>query len=187
MKKSNCITVIPIGQVPDVACKAIMSHIRSLLHMDVQLKSPLPEAHYALDPVRNQYNAALILHRLESSFSPPPSKILGVINRDLFIPVFTHVFGEAREGGQCALVSLFRLRERTGGIAPSQELILQRTVKVALHELSHLFNVPHCNSNQCVMHFSMNIQHLDATPMSFCTYCDAYLREAIQRSLPDCS
>lgn len=183
--KKQSVLVVPIGRVPDIACKAIVSHIRTLFHLDADILQPLPEARYAHDPLRNQYNAAHILNRLESTFGDTHTKILGVLNVDLFIPVFTHVFGEAREGGQCALVSLFRLRDRVNQARPSQDLILERTVKVALHELSHLFSIPHCTETGCLMHFSMNLRDLDATPLEFCKYCDAYLKTAIRRFSTD--
>lgn len=175
------VLLVPIGRVPDVACKAIIPHIRALFHLDADILPPLPDAHYAHDTVRDQYNAAHILHRLEARFERTPSKILGVLNVDLFIPVFTHVFGEAREGGQCALVSLYRLRDRLHQTQPSQDQILERTVKVALHELSHLFSISHCTRTGCIMHFSMNLEDLDATSFNFCRYCDAYLKTAVHR------
>lgn len=175
------VLIVPIGRVPDVVCKAIIPPIRTLFHLDADILPPLPEAHYAHDTVRDQYNAAHILHRLETRFERTPLKILGVVNVDLFIPVFTHVFGEAREGGQCALVSMYRLRDRLNQTRPSQDLILERTVKVALHELSHLFSITHCTHTGCIMHFSMNLQDLDTTSFTFCRYCDAYLKAAIHR------
>ena len=42
-------------------------------------------------------------------------EVIGVFNVDLFIPTFTHVFGEAKQAGMHALVSLFRLAKGKEG------------------------------------------------------------------------
>jgi archaemetzincin len=108
-------------------------------------------------------------------------KVLGVLNVDLFIPIFTHVFGEAREGGRCALLSLYRLRKDLEGSGSQVDRILERAAKVALHELAHLFKVPHCRDPECLMHFSMNLNDLDSTPLTFCRYCKAAMDDFARR------
>jgi archaemetzincin len=136
---------------------------------------------FAYDPRRLQFNAAHIIQSLEETASPEYGKILGVLSVDLFLPVFTHVFGEAREGGKCAVVSLCRLKKGIEGLDVSMDVVMERAVKVALHELAHLFNVSHCMNRSCLMHFSMNLQELDEMPIEFCSYCRAYLKEGLRR------
>ena len=91
-------------------------------------------ADFALDPARSQYHSTAILQRMQSLSSEPERRFLGVTELDLHIPVLTFVFGEAQLGGQCALVSLHRLREEFYGLAklritlgPSGEGIRPRT------------------------------------------------------------
>jgi predicted Zn-dependent protease len=111
---------------------------------------------YAFDQNRLQYNAATILKRFESMSFHNHIKIIAVLNVDLFIPAFTHVFGEAREGGKCALISMFRLTRNVDGAKAGMPRILERIAKAALHEATHLFDVVHCTDAHCLMHFSMN-------------------------------
>jgi archaemetzincin len=172
--KRGCIGLIPIGSVPAIACKAIVSHIRKVCRLDGVIFPALPEPAYAHDPVRNQYDAAVIIDCLERMEGYGCVKLIGLMNLDLFIPIFTHVFGEARDGGRCAVVSMFRLGHESQGIRPDQDLILERTVKVAVHELGHLFRVPHCADPACLMRFSMDLMELDAMPIRFCRYCNAF-------------
>jgi len=98
-------------------------------------------------------------------------KVIALVNVDLFIPIFTHVYGEARQNGKIALVSTFRLAQKKGGTSPPPDEILERTAKVALHELGHLFNLEHCQDSKCLMHFSGHLAELDETPLYYCRYC----------------
>ena len=76
----------------------------------------------------------------------------------------THVFGEARQGGNVAVVSLFRLGQEPLQSNDVSSIVLERAAKVALHELCHLYDLTHCESRQCLMHFSGNLNDLDAIP-----------------------
>jgi archaemetzincin len=107
--------------------------------------------------------------------------VVGVVDVDLFVPIFTHVFGEARHGGGAALVSLFRLAANPGRAWRLTPEVLERAAKIALHELSHLFSLPHCTDDHCLMHFSGDLDMLDRTPLTFCRYCTAFFRSAARR------
>lgn len=170
------IGVLPVGRVPETACNAVAAHVKSVLGLEAGVLAPLVEPHYALDRNRMQYNAAAILQSLEAEPPPGHTKIIAVLNVDLFVPVFTHVFGEAREGGLCALVSLYRLGHDLHPKNPPGPQILDRLLKVALHEAAHLFDLVHCFNDQCLMHFSMDLEALDRLPLAFCPTCKALLR-----------
>jgi archaemetzincin len=147
--------------------------------MDTEIAQPLEHPEYAFDKRRLQYNAGTILKVFESIPFYDYEKVVGVIDVDLFVPILTHVFGEARQGGRHALVSLFRLKRNADGSTPSKPLFLERAAKVALHELGHLFNLTHCMDQRCLMHFSGGLQDLDKAPLYFCRYCSVYLRDAL--------
>lgn len=173
---NGSIGVLPIGKVPETACSAVAAHVRSVLGLEAAVLAPLAEPDYAFDRNRMQYNAATILRTLEAMPVPGCTKIVAVLNVDLFVPVFTHVFGEAREGGPCALVSLYRLGQNLHPERPPGPQILDRLLKVALHEAAHLFDLVHCFDDQCLMHFSMDLEALDRLPLSFCPTCKALLK-----------
>jgi len=170
---NHLIAVLPTGSIPENVLKSIAAHITGYLYFPVEILPPIKTPEYAYDSLRNQYDAGLILKAFESMNFKNFNKVVGVLEVDLFVPIFTHVFGEARQNGKIALVSLFRLGKNHGSIAVSPALLLERTAKVALHELGHLFNIFHCDDKQCLMHFSGDIEDLDKTPLDFCTYCSA--------------
>ena len=47
--------------------------------------------------------------------------IVGVTSLDVGLPIFTFVFGRARQGGSAAVVSLARLEPAFYGLAPDAE------------------------------------------------------------------
>ena len=171
--KNPRIGVVSIGRVPGIVSNSIAAHIIGYLELEADVLSSLPHPTYALDRKRHQYNAATIIKNLESKSFHNYSKILGVVDVDLFIPIFTHTFGEAQQGGRLALASLHRLKVNADESTSTTSFMLERIAKVALHEIGHLFNLFHCSDERCLMHFSGDLKELDNTPIYFCRYCSS--------------
>lgn len=181
--EKGCIVVLPMGKVPESALDVVSDHIPLYFNHRAIILSPFRIPPYAFDEQRGQYNAATIIKTLESLNFEEYAKVIAIANVDLFIPIFTHVMGEAQVGGKFALVSMYRLMKGGEGNRLSTSKILERLVKVALHELGHLFDVVHCADAKCIMHFSGNIQDIDHIMLNFCTYCERYLEESMKRLL----
>ncbi len=177
---NKTIGVLGIGEVPEMVLKVIAAHVTGYFRLPTEVLSPIKPPTEAHDPVRGQYDAGKILARLESMSFRDHGKIIAIMNADLFIPIFTHVFGEAKQGGTVALVSIHRLGSLPG-FGPPSHVVLERAAKVALHELGHLFNQLHCEDKRCLMHFSGSLEDLDQTPFDLCRYCSADFRLQLRR------
>jgi archaemetzincin len=94
-----------------------------------------------------------------------------VTSVDLYVPVLTFVFGEAQLSGSCAVVSLHRLREEFYGLPAREELMRERLVKEAVHELGHTFGLRRCDDWRCVMTSSHAVERLDVKGAEFCFLC----------------
>jgi archaemetzincin len=175
--------VVPLGDVPEIVPRTIAGHFIGYLNLEADLMPPLKIPHPAYDRRRFQYDAGVILHALEKESFSRHTKIVGVLDVDLFVPIFSHVFGEARQGGNLALVSLFRLKKNRDGSKASTARLLERAAKVALHETGHLFSLFHCMDERCLMHFAGGVAQLDNTPLYFCRYCSVFLRDSLQLSV----
>ena len=180
----GCIGVVPFGDIPETALQDIKTHIHSCFSLHAVILSPMQYPPSAYDERRKQYNAATLIKEMASMPFEEYDKVIGVVNMDLFIPIFTHVLGEAEEGGKFGLASMYRLRKAEGRTLPSMEKIIERLTKVALHEIGHLFNVGHCMNATCLMHFSGTLQDLDSIGGDFCIYCLEYLKNAIRKKRP---
>ena len=171
--------MVPIGEVSQITSKSIAAHMLGYLDLDVDILPALADPTYAHDLKRAQYDAGTILKAMELEPFQGHAKVIGVLDVDLFVPILTHVFGEARQGGRCALVSIHRLKKNNDGSAAPLSLQLERAAKVALHELGHLCDLHHCTDSKCLMHFSGDLEDLDKTPLYFCRYCSVFLGDAL--------
>ncbi len=129
------------------------------------------KAETAFNPSRAQYNSSLLLSSLLSIGENFNGKILGVTSVDLFIPVLTYVFGEAQLGGTVSIMSTFRLSETLYGLPENNELLTERAIKEAIHELGHTFGLLHCKNYECAMHSSTSIEEVDLKGKKLCGDC----------------
>jgi archaemetzincin len=165
------IGVFPVGEVPALAVEVIAANITAYYKFpaDILPMRPIPES--AFDRVRLKYNAGILINEFDALDFDGYSKIVGVISRDMFIPIFNYVYGQAVQGGSLALISLFRLSRNADGSTPPASQFLERAAKIALHEIGHLFNLFHCNDTKCIMHFSGVIEDLNKIPFYLCRDC----------------
>jgi archaemetzincin len=134
----------------------------------------------SFDPSRGQYCSTTLLRLLLSSPPDAADRILGVSGVDLFAPVLTYVFGEAQLDGRVAVVSVHRLRTELYGLPRNDELVTERLVKEAIHELGHTFGLLHCAALACVMHASTYVEEIDLKPASYCDSCLQALHESTE-------
>jgi archaemetzincin len=128
-----------------------------------------------LDLHRNQYSSSAIIERLEKNLPAEASKVLAVTGLDLYIPVLTFVFGEARLNGLCAVVSSYRLDTKFYGLPNNPALLQERLLKEAIHELGHTYGLYHCHNQECVMKSSTYVEEIDFKSSRFCEKCWAEL------------
>ncbi len=106
--------------------------------------------------------------------------VLGIIDFDMFVPGLNFVFGEADPAEGVAVVSITRLKEEFYGRGADQGLLLQRTLKEAIHEMGHLYSLKHCPDPLCVMHFSNSIAETDRKSKEFCPVCIKILKNLLK-------
>ena len=179
--KKGCIAVLPLGLIPDAATQSVAKHIPTYFNQSGHIlpRHEIPEGAY--DNRRKQYDAGLIIKALKAMPFDGYTKVIAILGVDLFIPIFTHVLGEAQEGGRFALASMYRLREGLTETTPSMSKVVERLAKIAMHELGHLFNLVHCSDPKCIMHFAGNLENLDEIVLAFCGYCLRYRNDSLQR------
>jgi archaemetzincin len=145
------------------------------------VRDRVAEPDVAFDGGRRQYNSTLFLRALGARVNESRARVLGITERDLFIPMLTFVFGQAQLEGAVALVSTARLRQEFYSLTPDPELLRARLHKEVAHEMGHTLGLVHCPDKTCVMSLSTAILHVDRKQAGFCVSCRQLLDERMAR------
>ena len=175
-KPRHKIIITKIGDFDTGIFKPISDAVSRVFGYPTEIMPLLQNADFALEPKRNQYHSTKILEKLAGRAPSNAIKILAITEVDLFIPILTHVYGEAQLAGKACIISTFRLREALPPIN-AQEVYLQRVIKEAIHELGHTFNLRHCPDHNCIMHYCRSEKDVDIKSDEFCRYCKIMERE----------
>ncbi len=83
-------------------------------------------------------------------------------------------------GGPCAVVSAHRLRQEFYGLPADPDLLAQRLLKEAVHELGHTLELTHCEDYHCVMAPSHAVEWIDLKESTLCPACRAAVTQVTQ-------
>ena len=179
-KSEHIILISPVGDLSTELMAALAGEIQRVFGFSVTIDSVLQDLSFALDQNRNQHHSTMILERLAAKAPARAVKVIAIAQVDLFIPILTHVYGEAQLGGTASVVSTFRLNEGRSGMSISPKY-MDRIVKEAIHELGHTFNLRHCPEDTCIMHYCRNEEDVDRKSDELCRYCKVMLEDEIKR------
>lgn len=157
-----------------VEADALAQRLSRRLALPCQLDRRAEPPELAALPGRPQWDARALLDWLAAQ-AGERELALGLTGWDIGLPIFSHVFGLAQDGGQAAVVSLARLDPAFDGLPADPERLLGRAVGVALHELGHLGGLKHCLQPECLMRFAGTVEKADARGQAFCPTCQARL------------
>jgi len=165
------IDIVPIDEIADPLLISLQQTIFQTFKIQTRIRKHLFDLPSVYDSVRNQYNSSGLLIQLINDVPPETLKILAVTELDLFIPIFTFLFGEAQLNGKGALVSTHRLHNQFYGIPENEGLLKNRLLKEGIHELGHTFGLIHCFTLKCVMNTSTYVEDIDQKSAQFCRAC----------------
>jgi archaemetzincin len=143
--------------------------------LPVRRADSIEEPARAFAPARAQWSSVAFLEALLRRVPPGAARLLGVTERDLFVPVLSFVYGQAQLGGKVAVVSLARLRPGFHGLPEAPPTLARRAATEAVHEVGHTFGLVHCLDRRCPMSLSIDLADLDGKTATPCAACRALL------------
>ncbi len=171
------IIVSPIGEIARPTINNVAQGVASFFGYSVRIENLLTNIDFSFDENRKQYHSTPILARLAQRAPEDCVKIVAVTLEDLFIPILTHVYGEAQMDGTACIISTHRLQT---DLKAERTTFCERVIKEAIHELGHAFNLKHCKDPACIMHYCRNLNDVDQKSDHYCRYCSILLSDEIK-------
>jgi archaemetzincin len=169
------LAVAPFGPVPGAVLSAMEAALGDAFRLPVVRGDPIDEPPRAFLPARAQWSSTAFLEVLLGRVPLGATRLLGVTERDLCVPVLSFVYGQAQLGGRVAVVSLARLRPEFHGLPPGPAILERRAATEAVHEVGHTFGLVHCLDRRCPMSLSIDLADLDGKTPTPCAACGALL------------
>ena len=169
------LAVAPVGPAPAEVLAAMEAALHSAFGLPVARLAAIDEPAAAFSPKRGQWSSVAFLEALLARVPPAAARVLGVTERDLFVPVLSFVYGQAQLGGRVAVVSLARLRPEFHGLPGAPAALARRAATEAVHEVGHTFGLVHCADRRCPMSLSIDLPDLDGKTATPCPACRAML------------
>jgi archaemetzincin len=178
----NDLCLVPMGSVPPQVLEWIESAAAEWFPLSVRRLPAVAIPSGAYDVKRGQYQSVELMKLLSRFTTPEASRVLGVTEVDLAIPMLSFLFGQAQFEGPVAIISLCRLHQEFYGLPSQDSLLRERTVKEALHELGHTFGLVHCSDGSCAMRLATHIELVDSKSEAYCARCGMQLVQRFARN-----
>lgn len=166
---------IGAAEAPTRMLQEVRAHVQRVYGMTTTIHEDDDRPRDTFDPRRGQHASSRVLEWLAHRRPVQTTRMLGLTDLDLFMPVLTFVYGEAQLDGSVAVVSTARLAGGPG--AAGGRLLAARLAKESVHELGHTFGLRHCDAPTCVMKRSVTLAAIDAKATTLCGDCRTLLLE----------
>ncbi len=183
-RSQDTIYLQPLGEfigAQSPSLEALKDYATVYFMMPVKILAPIAIREAKLTERVNPYthNRQLltrdILMLLERNFPADAFCLLAITMEDLYPdPTWNFVFGQAAVSHRVAVFSFARYNPSFYGQSQGKDyhhLLLHRSCKVLVHEMSHMFSLSHCIYFKCVMNGSNHLQESDARPLNLCPLC----------------
>jgi len=175
------LSLVAVGPVDRSILETLAPDLEERVPWPVRIEATPLDPAPAWSPARGQFHSTRLLSLLDAETAPEAARVLGVGDLDLFVPVLTFVFGEARLGGRPAVLGLARLRPESYGLPADAALLRARVLREAVHEVGHTLSLLHCPDPTCVMASSVTADAVDTKSDRFCSRCALAVRTELVR------
>lgn len=117
---------------------------------------------------------------LQKMLPDDAAALIAFTNFDLYPgDTWAFVFGQASLEKRVGVWSLYRLSDSALKKTKMSDQLLTRTLKIAMHEVGHMFGMRHCTKYECLMSGTNHLAETDRRPLDNCPECMAKLAWAM--------
>ncbi|HZD32356.1 MAG TPA: archaemetzincin [Candidatus Angelobacter sp.] len=171
--------LLPVGNPDAGLLEWLRQALADKFHVPAEILVPPLDPAFTLHAERQQFHSSEILGAMQKYVTRDTWRLLGVSERDLYIPILTFVFGEAQMGGPGAIVSYRRLTQEFYGLPPDLDVLANRLLIESVHELGHTLHLTHCQEYRCAMSSSHAVEYIDIKDSGFCEDCLAKAMQVV--------
>lgn len=176
MKK---LQLLPVGNVDARLLEWLRQALYGKFRVPAEVLAPVLDPAFAMHAERQQFHSSELLAAMQRRITGDTWRLLGITERDLYIPILTFVFGEAQLGGASAIVSYHRLTQEFYGLPHDVDLLANRLLIESVHELGHTLRLTHCDDFRCAMAPSHAVEWIDIKDSGFCDDCLAKATQVV--------
>jgi len=151
---------------------------RFLYSFDVERALAVP--HSALNSTRGQMFLSTLTSKVLRRYPDHDGYLLAITEFDLYKTSHRYIFGDADETRKIAVLSLHRLHSEYYGEGADANVLFQRALKEAMHEIGHALGLRHCHHARCAMYYATSIFETDNKFANFCENCERRTRAAAE-------
>lgn len=190
------IYIQPVGTFTAAQLKVIRQtadYMHAFYGLSVKLRDALPLNRVPADKERMRYGnnrqirtSYFIDDLLPKMLPDDAAALICLTSYDLYPEeTWNYVFGQASLERRVGVWSLWRLGKADGKSNVSPDLLLARTLKLAMHETGHIFSMRHCTKYECLMSGTNHLDETDRRPLDTCPECTAKISWAFNYPLAD--
>lgn len=149
-------------------------YLQKFYNIPVEILDPIPVSIVPADQQRDhqgyhQINARYVLNKvLKPKLPDDAAAYMAFTNMDLYpSDDYNFVFGLGSLKNRVGVYSIARFGDPNFS-KKAYHQCLSRTLKVAAHELGHMFTIKHCIQYECVMNGSNHLEESDFKPQYLC-------------------
>lgn len=153
----------------------MLEEIRVVVERELEVPAKVIKSQFDItnfyDELRRQYDGNKILSEVVKYTTGSRARVIALFDVDIFIPILTFIFGQANFKGQTGIASSYRLQNELYGLERNDKLMMERFIKIIIHELGHSYGLKHCFVPGCVMRSSTYVENIDQKERRFCHGC----------------
>jgi len=172
------VRIVPVNTIDALFLDRFALCLEERFLATVRVERSLVVPRSAINSTRNQLFLATLTSKVLRAFPEDDGVLLAVTDYDLYKTSHRFIFGDGDDAQGVAAVSIHRLRSEYYGEEPDANLLFQRTLKEAVHQLGHAFGLKHCYNARCAMYNANSIFETDNKMPHFCEVCDRRMSRA---------